>query len=154
MAFFLQHHCFCFPPPAPSAQGCQRPANTRREIAVPRPCAEATPEVGHGLSLAYNHSLVGGVGNRGGELGVQGEAEATLGSLPSALYGRLLPQKKLSPSKWALQALGAVESSPHQQSFPCERRLALLTAAPNPCQQHFKLWPAQCYILTGQALLA
>lgn len=141
------------PPPAPSAQGCQHPADTRRAIAVPRPCAEVAPEVSHQVSLAPQHSLVGGVGNWGVEPEVLRETEATPGSLPSALYGRSLSKKKLS-SRGGPYRLFGLWKAPLTSSFPFERGLALLTAAPNPCQQHFKLWPAQCYILTGQALLA
>ena len=84
------------PPPAPSAQGCQHPADTRRAIAVPRPCPEAAPEVSHQVSLALKHSLVGGVGNWGVEPEALRETEATPGSLPSALYVRSLSQKNLS----------------------------------------------------------
>lgn len=52
-------------PPAPSAQGCQHPAGTRRAIAVPRPCAEVGPQ-GQPQSLPGLESQPGGWG---GELG-------------------------------------------------------------------------------------
>lgn len=157
MALFLQHHFPHFPPPAPQPTAVNTLPTHRAQLLFPGHVHKWAPKVSHGVSLAHS-LLVGGVGGvgwgfRSGAWGV-GEAEPNTGYAPSALCGRFLPQKKLLPSRRAVQALGAVESFPHQQSFPCEPRLALLKAAPNPCQQHFKLWPAQCYILTGQALLA
>lgn len=157
-SLFLQHHFLCFPPPDPSAHGCQHPANARRAITVPRPRAQAGPQ-GQPQSLTCPESQpAGGWGGdiTGGAWGaVRGEAGPTPGYWPSARHGSFLSREKLLPWRWAVGALWAMEIFPHRQrSFPCEPLLALREAAPSPCQQHFKLWPAQCYILTGQALLA
>lgn len=88
----------------------------------------------------------------------QGKAETTPGPLLCSVWKIPAPEVLL-PCRWVTRTLWTMENSPHwPRSSAREPRLALsselLQAAPNLCQQHFKLWPAQCYILTGQALLA
>lgn len=139
------------PSPQPPQPTAVNTLQTHREQSLfPGHVHKWAPKVSHRVSLAQNHSLlVDGVGSL--ERGGRQNPPQAIG--PLRCVEDSCPQKQLSPSRWAMQALGAVESFPRRQSFPCEPRLAL-EAAPNPCQQHFKLWPAQCYILTGQALLA
>lgn len=145
---------FLLPSPSSLSPGLSTPCRLTESNCCSQALCGSSPG-GQPLSLTcLKHSLVRGAGNRGVEAEVLRETEATPSSPPSARYGKIPVPEEALLSRWAIQALWAVESSPHQQSFPCERGLALLTAAPNPCQQHFKLWPAQCYILTGQALLA
>lgn len=84
----------------------------------------------------------------------QGDAETTLGPLCSALCGIFLPQSPACPPGESYRRSGPRKAPLISRGvFLVSDAWLFSQTVPNPCQQHFKLWPAQCYILTGQALL-
>jgi len=145
---------FLLPSPSSLSPGLSTPCRHTESNCCSQAMCGSGPR-GQPPSLTCLEAQPGGWGRElgSGARGAEGDRSNPRLS-PFSLVHKIPVPEEAFLSRWAIQALWAVESSPHQQSFACERGLALLTAAANPCQQHFKLWPAQCYILTGQALLA
>lgn len=146
MALFLQHRSLLSPPQLPRPTAVNTLQAHGEQLLLPGRVQKWAPRVSHRASWPgiLTWWMGWGVGRQ--------KLPQALSALPC---GRFLPQRPACPRGESYRLSGPLESSPHRRrSFPCERCLALLTTVPNPCQQHFKLWPAQCYILTGQALLA
>lgn len=150
MALFLQRF-LCSLPRLPRPTAVNTPQAHEEQLLFPGRVQKWAPR---SASLAGPESQPGGWGREWEEsVGTEGGGNKPRPSLLRPVCKIPAPEALL-PLRGVTRALWTVESSPHRRGFPCERCLALLTTAPNPCQQHFKLWPAQCYILTGQALLA